>query len=743
MRLDELRLAALEDRIEGDLELGRHRELVGELEALAAQHPLRERFRAQLMLALYRSGRQADALELYRQTRHTFVDELGIEPGPTLQELEQAILRQEPSLAAVPPAAQRRALPATVTPLIGRERELEAAQTLLLRDDVRLLSLTGPPGSGKTRLGLAVAHRLESSFPDGVHWVGLAALGDAGLVASAVAGELGVRETAGEPLVEALERSLRGRRLLLVLDNFEHVLRAAPLLAQLLASAPGLKLLVTSRAALRLSGEHEYPVPPLELPDLGRLPKVEALSRNESVALFVTRSAAAAPDFALTPENAPAVAELCVQLDGLPLALELAAARVKLFSPEALVARLADRPALLAGARDMPSRQQTLHDTILWSYELLNPEERTLFARLAVFAGGFTLEAAEVVCGDEGGADVVAGIATLVDNSLVRRRHGRAGEPRFELLRTIRTFALTRLASGAEADEVRRRHAEHYLSLAEAAEPQLRGPEQTQWLERLEIENANFRAALAWCEESRRYDVGARIASALWRFWDTHGHLSEGRRWLEQALTHRGHLPPEIQGELLHGAGALAFNQGDDAAAREWLEEARAIAQRLGDPRRLARSLNNLSAVALWSGEFGRARSLLEDSLPTLRRLGDGWNLALAVENLGNIALYSGDPDRAEPWFEESVALWRDFGDRQCEALSLGALGVVALCRGDHERASRLHRSSLAVFEETGHKEGIAWTLECLAAVAAVADEPERAARLWGAAEAAREAGAD
>jgi predicted ATPase/DNA-binding SARP family transcriptional activator len=477
-RLEELRLVALEDRTEADLVAGCGAELVSELEALVAAHPLRERLRSQLMVALYRAGRQADALAEYQDARRVLVDGLGIEPTAALKTLERQILAQDTVLDAsrgagspreqVEPRKPQNNLPAAVTPLIGRQRDVAACAELLRGESVRLLTLTGAGGIGKTRLALQVAAEFIGEFRDGVFLVPLARLTDPDLVAATIAQTLELAE-ADEALEVRLKRFVQGRQLLLLIDNFEQLLPAAPLLGELLEAAPGLKLLATSRALLRLSAEHQYPVTPLELPDPQRLPDVAALGDLPAVALFVERARALKPGFELTDDNARAVAEICLRVDGLPLGLELAAAQIRLLGPQALLARLGQRlPQLTGGARGAPARQQTLRATIDWSYDLLSASDQTLFVRLACFAGGCTLEGAAAVCGaafDE--------LASLVDNSLLREREGLEGEPRFDMLGTVREYALERLEAGGEANECRRRHAEHCVLLAERAEPEI------------------------------------------------------------------------------------------------------------------------------------------------------------------------------------------------------------------------------------------------------------------------------
>ncbi|HEX3686016.1 MAG TPA: BTAD domain-containing putative transcriptional regulator, partial [Gaiellaceae bacterium] len=486
--LDELRLTALELRYEAELGCGRHDAVLAELEALTAEEPYRERFLSQRMLALYRAGRQAEALEVYRDARRALSDELGLDPSPALQELERSILRQDPSLAAPePPTRSTRPLPAPPTPLVGRRLELAAVSALYRNEGARLVTLTGPGGTGKTRLALAVAQALEPELRDGALFVNLAPVASPELLVPTIAEVLDVREGGARPLAEGVTEHLRERRMLLVLDNFEQLLAAAPFVGELLATAPRLLVLATSRAPLRLAAEREYPVPPFDTPDAG-LP-FEALVNTDALRLFAARARAVDPGFELDTTSAPEVARVCARLDGLPLAIELAAARSKLLAPGEILERLERQPHILPpGPRDAPARQRTLSATISWSYDLLGPDERLTFARLGVFAGGCTLEAAEQVC-----ETTVETLGVLVDNNLLRRRGGR-----FTMLVTVRAFALERLEEAGDA-QVRRRHAEWLTELAETmAERTTAGDDAAVWLDRIQPEHDNIRAALAW-----------------------------------------------------------------------------------------------------------------------------------------------------------------------------------------------------------------------------------------------------
>jgi predicted ATPase/class 3 adenylate cyclase len=469
----------------------------------------------------------------------------------------------------------RNNLPLQPTPLVGREKEVAQVCDLLRSDETRLLTLTGPGGIGKTRLALQAAADLLDDFSDGTFFVPLATLTEAELFLPAVAETLGVKEIGEQPLDESLKDYLSERRLLLVLDNFEQVLEAAPAVTELLAGAPGLKVLATSRAPLGLYGEHEFPVPPLSMPDLKRPPPLERLTQYEAVGLFVERAQAVKPDFKVTNDSAPAVAEICVRLDGLPLAIELAAARIKMLPPKAMLQRLGSRLKLLTGgARDLPERQRTLRATIEWSHALLDEGEQLLFARLAVFSGGRTLEAIEAICDTKGDLPVEAfeGVSSLLDKSLLRQEESPEGEPRFVMLETIHEFAREKLQESEEGEEIKTLHAHYFLALAEEAYPELKGANQLDWLGKLETEHDNMRAALSWALERKEAEVALRLGGALWWFWSVRGYHSEGRRWLEAVLAIDGRGSPEVQAMARAGAGALALEQGDLDRTKEACE---------------------------------------------------------------------------------------------------------------------------------------------------------------------------
>ncbi len=623
-------------------------------------------------------------------------------------------------------------LPAQLTPLIGREQEVQDVRSLLLRDDVRLVTLTGPGGTGKTRLALQVASDLVHDFPDGVWLVPLAPISDPELLISAVARALGLREAGGRSLWDTVASYLKEKRLLLILDNFEQILPAAPPVADLLAGCPNFTALVTSRAVLHLRGEHEYEVPPLALPKLARATSAEALGQYAAVALFIQRAVAVRSDFRLTGGNAPAVAEICRRVDGLPLAIELAAARVRLLAPQALLDRLERRlPLLTGGARDLPARQQTLRNAIAWSYDLLAPAEQALFRRLGVFVGGFTLEAAEAVCQVEARLDTLDSLGSLMEHSLLRSAEALDGEPRFGMLETIREYALEQLETSGEASEVRRRHAEFYLALAEHAEPRIRsGREQREWLARLEVEHDNLREALdRSLAAASGVETALRLAGTLRWFWWTRGHLTEGRNWLERALAAGSGASASLRANALHGSGGLAWSQGAFDRSETLLAESLALRRGLGDRAGIASSLAGLAHIARDRRDYDRAVVLFEECLALYRELGDRAGIADAVGDLGHIASLKGEYARAASLYAESLATFRELGDEAGIAWSLHNQGELACSQGAHERAIVLLRESLVLRGKLGDRAGVADSLERVAVVVA-RGQPLVAARL-------------
>jgi predicted ATPase/class 3 adenylate cyclase len=634
---------------------------------------------------------------------------------------------------------RRNNLPNQATPLVGRTRELAAAQQQLLDSRVRLLTLTGPGGTGKTRLALQVAAEVLEQFADGVCFVPLASINDVALVPTAIAHALGILQAAARQLVDTLIDYLRERQLLLVLDNLEHLLGATPLLTELLASCPRLKLLVTSRAVMHIPGERDFEVPPLGLPAREPVPPVEHLTQSEAVRLFVERAQAVKADFTVTENSRRAVVEICHRLDGLPLGIELAAARVRLLPPESMLVRLHRRlPLLTGGARDLPLRHQTLRAAISWSFDLLDGTEQRLFRYMPVFAGGCALEAVEAICAShERALDVTSGVASLVDKSLLRREPTNGQSPRFMMLETIREYALELLEASGEAEEARRRHAMYFMELAEAAEPRLHGPDQVTWLDRLEDEHDNLRAAIAWSQaDASRAETGLRIASALVWFCMVRGYFEEGRRALEVGLTSPGGVPLGVRVKALSAAGHLANLQPDFEHATALLEEAIRLAGNLGDERAAARAQALLGETARFQREFARATTLLEDCLARQRRIGDTWGCYHTLYRLAETAREQGENERAVELHEQSLAMRQTAADGRGIAGSHHSLGLLALARGNAAQAAESFKQSLVINQQSGNKVGVAICLEGLAAVALARDDPGRAAQLLGAVEA-------
>ena len=716
--------------------------------------PAHEDAHVGLMRLLAANGRRREAIVQYQQLRRVLSEHLGVEPGESGRVLyEQIIAGQLPDPSpsegrgVITPAGRSRKdnLPAPRTSFVGREEEMVEVERLLSM--TRLLTLVGAGGAGKTRFALKVANNLAGTYQDGAWLVELAPLADGELVGHTVAEAVGVREETDRPLIATLEGHLSSKKLLLILDNCEHLIEAAARLSEtLLDSCPDLRVLATSREALNVAGELTWQVVPLSVPDAGLSPTVEKMAGYESVRLFVERASYRQPYFALTQENAEAVAKICRTLDGIPLAIELAAARVGALSVGQIEARLENSLELLTGGRTASPRQRTLEGALDWSLDLLSEKELDLFGRLSVFAGGWTLEAAEtVVAGsDVEEDDVLDLLLSLVDKSLVVAEASGDVELRYRMLEPVRQYSSERLKASREAERVQKRHAEYYLALAERAEPELKGAWQEVWFKRLETERSNLRAALSWAldpadvQSEERAELGLRLTVALWLFWNVHS-LGEDRRWLETALNNSG-ARSAARAKVLNGAGWTAVGRGDYDRAIAMFEESRASFVERGDRTGAATSLAYLGMAVLRQGDSERVKALCDEAEVLRWEPLDRRAISQLLSFLGAATWYEGDYHRAVALFEENLALSRELEDTRGIAQSIGSLGIVALGHGDHDRAAALLKDALRPFWELKDRPGMAFSLLGLAGVASFQGRAARAARLWGAAEVLREA---
>jgi predicted ATPase/DNA-binding SARP family transcriptional activator len=703
-RLEELRASTFECCVDAELRLGRHRELLSELDAAVREQPQGERVRAQLMLALYRSGRQAEALETYADVRSILHEELGLEPGAELKELQRAILQQDPALEVEPAELRaRRHLPAPATPFIGRRQERADLVSLFRERQARLVTLTGPGGSGKTRLALQAAHDLAAVYEDGVYFVDLAELRDPEYFEATVATALDVDDAT--PLAEYLST----RRLLLVLDNFEQVDPAAPSVGELLKGASQLAVLTTSRTALDIYGEHLITVPPLE-PD-------------DAVDLFVDRAAAAGRS--LAPDES--VSQVCTWLDRLPLAIELVAAQARELPPERLLDLLPARlEVAVRGPRDVPDRQRTLGRTIEWSYELLAAQERDVLARLGVFAGGFTLDAARAVCEAE-----LTQLAALAAASLLVETN--ADEPRLTMLQTIREFAVTKLTASGTEQEARNRHAEYFRDLAARAEPELGGPGEELWLDRLEREHDNLRTALSWFAETGATRDELQTAIALRRFWLVRGHVHEARRRLGDALARGEGEAAELRAVALGAAAQFALTSGDDEQAKLLTDASLELFRANGDAGGIARSLTRLGDIAKAQGLNEEAGASYAEAIDVARQLGDAFALGGALTNAGSFELLLGNIDEAEALTRAALSAWREVQHTEGITIALFNLAITSVARGSVTEALSLLEEAFELALKLGWSSQIAAGLGTCATAALRGGDAERAARLLAA----------
>jgi predicted ATPase/DNA-binding winged helix-turn-helix (wHTH) protein len=633
-------------------------------------------------------------------------------------------------------------LAARQTRLVGREKEIDEIENLLCGTNVRMVTLTGIGGTGKTRIAQEIARRMLAEFADGVFFVALADIRNPEFVASSVAQIFGVKESGEKSLIENLKNHFLEKELLLVVDNFEQVISAADVLAELLQAAPRLKILATSRALLRLPAEREFVVPPLDLPEAGGQISLPDLSQNESVKLFLERAQNVKPTFSLTEDNAASVAEICRWLEGLPLAIELAAARVKILSPAQILSRLENRLKILTGgAADAPARQQTMRGAIVWSYDLLDEDEKILFRRLSVFAGGFNVEPAEAIVSSldsSNDADILNIVTALIENSLLIQKETANDESRLRMLEVVREFAFEKLEASGESQAVRNNHAAYFLALAQKAEPEMFGAEGTEWLNRLEDEHENLRAALSW-SSVKDVETAANLAGTLRNFWILHNHITEGRKWLETILEQSADAPTAVRLKLLNGLGHTAGYQGDLETSRKAHERGLAEGKAINDLRQIALSVRGLGFVAKWKGDIASARKFYEEGLAYSRELDDKNAIAVSLTALGDLARMEDDYTAARPLFEEALKICHQTGNKQGVVGSLNNLGAVTFGEGDYAASHSYYAEAVTLVQKLGEKISLSYALDGFAALAVRRGDAKRAAQIAGASERLRE----
>lgn len=762
-----------------------YREAILYTRRLVEHEPLDENACQRLMRLLALTGDRAGADRAYRECEAALRRDLGVEPRRETQQLYRALIKdgEVPAFqTAESHILPRHNLPAYPTSFVGRQREVDIACKALRSDEVRLLTLTGTGGIGKTRLAIEVAQGVLPDFEAGVFLVSLGSVADPDLVAPSIAHALGIQEARARTSRETLTEYLRGKRLLLLLDNMEHLLDATPLVSDLLQAAAYLKVLVTSRQPLHLYGEHAFAVPTLTVPERERPLNADVAGEHEAVSLFVQRARAANPHFQLTDADASLVAELCRRLDGLPLAIELAAARSSMLSPTQLLERVGDSLGILRGGpKDSAPRHQTLWDTISWSYNLLTPPQRTLFAKLAVFSGGCSLEAVQAVCttGGDVDANFLDDLQALVDRSLVRTEHVRGGQRRFVMLETIHSYALELLEQSGAIEDLRRRHIDYYLELSEEVEPKLRGIEQQHWLQQLDLERDNLRSALVQSFDQQAYEKALRLFAAISRLWSVRGYLLEWNEWIETACTVGNNVPSILLAEAFRGAGAVSAARGEFRRAASYYEEGLARLRESGDRTAIIHVLHGLASASWILGDYSRAEALFEESLSLRYELRDQQHIAVAQSSLGWISLLRGDVEKAISLCEQSLLQFTRQGDKRGMGIALSYLGKAALEQADYIRARDLLQKSqemlravadmrnlavtqtslglaelgqsryeaahalldesLRLLTRAGGEMELAYTVEGLVGLASRQGNGERASRLAGAAEGLRE----